>query len=1203
MAEREDLLQALQERLQRVSATQDPSLVLEQAALTQAARLAETLRGDKTDLQALHLLGWLSWYRYLALPEGQDRADLDTAVDAFTPCFINGSESLPEPLLPVLAGRAVSIAAEVLSRALGPASQALLPAAVQLWQRIVNATPADHPERAGMLSNLGIALRTRFERTGAMTDLNEAIQRQHQAVQVTPTDHPDRAAMLSNLGSALHERFRRTGAVTDLNDAIQQLHQAVQITPTDHPNSAGRLSILGIALRTRFERTGAMTDLNDAIQRQHQAVQVTPTDHPSRAMYLSNLGSALHERFRRTGAMTDLNDAIQRQHQAVQITPTDHPNSAQMLSNLGIALQARFERTGATTDLNDAIQQLHQAVQITPTDHPNSAQMLSNLGIALQTRFERTGATTDLNEAIQQQQQAVQVIPADHPDRAGMLSNLGIALQTRFERTGATTDLNEAIQQLHQAVQVIPADHPNSAMYLSNLGIALRERFRRTGAMTDLNEAIQQLHQAVQVIPTDHPNSAAMLSNLGIALHERFRRTGAMTDLNEAIQQLHQAVQVTPTDHPNSAGRLSNLGIALQARFERTGATTDLNEAIQRQQQAVQVIPADHPDRAGMLSNLGIALQARFERTELQGDLDAALSAYMDAADIKAAAPSIRIGAARAGASLAASLQPGRAADLLEEAVRLLPQVAPPRLERSDQQHAIGRSAGLASDAAALALADLDTPTGERATRALRLLETARAVLLSQALHTRSDLTDLRERHPKLATRFVELRELLDQTIDPMPPASATTSVQEAATPRFEQAAWDRRQLAEEFTALLDHIRTLDGFGSFALPPTTEQLLAQAISGPVAVFTVSRHRSDALLLTTGGITALELPALTPDTVIDQIIAFHQALHTTTDLSTSLADRIGAQKAIRDILGWLWNVAAEPVLSALGYHRPPAPGRPWPRVWWATGGLLGLLPLHAAGHYTDPPDPQHRTVMDRVVSSYTPTVGALHHARQHIAAHPTPSHRGLIVAMPTTPGLPGQGRLPNVPAEAAIVRAHLPDPVLLAEPGDDAPADPSQVPTRANVLARLPGCAIAHFACHGLSNLADPSSSHLLLHDHQTTPLTIAALARVALDEANLAYLSACSTAFTATTELLDEAIHLASAFQLAGFPHVIGTLWPIDDAIAVTIADAFYTALTTNGGTLDPSRAAYALHQAIRAARDNYPTTPSLWAAHIHAGA
>jgi hypothetical protein len=71
--------------------------------------------------------------------------------------------------------------------------------------------------------------------------------------------------------------------------------------------------------------------------------------------------------------------------------------------------------------------------------------------------------------------------------------------------------------------------------------------------------------------------------------------------------------------------------------------------------------------------------------------------------------------------------------------------------------------------------------------------------------------------------------------------------------------------------------------------------------------------------------------------------------------------------------------------------------------------------------------------------------------------------------------------------------------------------------------------------------------------------------------------------------LLDEAIHLTSAFQLAGSRHVIGTLWRIDSEVAV---DA-----------VDTGRAARTLHQVVLAARNARPRAPSLWAAYVHAGA
>src|SRR5579859_1668039 len=144
--------------------------------------------------------------------------------------------------------------------------------------------------------------------------------------------------------------------------------------------------------------------------------------------------------------------------------------------------------------------------------------------------------------------------------------------------------------------------------------------------------------------------------------------------------------------------------------------------------------------------------------------------------------------------------------------------------------------------------------------------------------------------------------------------------------------------------------------------------------GPVVVFNVAAHRSDAIMLTSGGITSQPLPGLGQAKLVEQVNTFYQALDTITGTGSPL-DQIRAEEALRRVLSWLWDNAAGPVLDALGYN---APGEPRPRLWWVPGGLLSFLPIHAAGHHTSSPDPAGRTVMDRAISSYAPTITALAH---------------------------------------------------------------------------------------------------------------------------------------------------------------------------------------------------------------------------------
>ncbi|HEU5472924.1 MAG TPA: CHAT domain-containing protein [Actinophytocola sp.] len=250
-----------------------------------------------------------------------------------------------------------------------------------------------------------------------------------------------------------------------------------------------------------------------------------------------------------------------------------------------------------------------------------------------------------------------------------------------------------------------------------------------------------------------------------------------------------------------------------------------------------------------------------------------------------------------------------------------------------------------------------------------------------------------------------------------------------------------------------------------------------------------------------------------------------------------------------------------------------------------GGALSFLPLHAAGHHGTALDEVPRTVLDRVVCSVTPTLRALAYSRRAAGSPRRPSDWAVVVAMPKTPGR--HADLSGAEAEAAVIERHFPGEVDILT-GTEATHDA--------VLKALTGARWAHFACHGHSDLADPSAGQLVLADHHNRPLTVVDLARLRMNDAELAFLSACSTA-RPSGRLADEAIHLASAFQLAGYRHVIGTLWWIGDLPAVDVADLIYSAIADGAGVAE------AVHGATRRMRERWLHDPAVWASYVHVGA
>jgi hypothetical protein len=111
---------------------------------------------------------------------------------------------------------------------------------------------------------------------------------------------------------------------------------------------------------------------------------------------------------------------------------------------------------------------------------------------------------------------------------------------------------------------------------------------------------------------------------------------------------------------------------------------------------------------------------------------------------------------------------------------------------------------------------------------------------------------------------------------------------------------------------------------------------------------------------------------------------------------------------------------------------------------------------------------------------------------------------------------------------------------------------------------------------------------LLLDNRQSNPLTVASLLEMNLRQSPpfLAYLSACGTGRINNEKFFDESIHLISACNLAGFCHVIGTLWEVDDELCVDMARITYEWIR-DGGMTDES-VCRGLHDATRELRDRW---------------
>jgi CHAT domain-containing protein len=191
--------------------------------------------------------------------------------------------------------------------------------------------------------------------------------------------------------------------------------------------------------------------------------------------------------------------------------------------------------------------------------------------------------------------------------------------------------------------------------------------------------------------------------------------------------------------------------------------------------------------------------------------------------------------------------------------------------------------------------------------------------------------------------------------------------------------------------------------------------------------------------------------------------------------------------------------------------------------------MSSLPLHAAGIY----DGTHREACaDYVVSSYTPTVTTLLRAqrasaplrRDHLSVTLVAEKRAQDTTLLTIHGVDEE--IENV---AAVTQSRNVQNIH-QQVGSTTVTGTSAMMQAANIV---------HLACHGIQDTGNAMQSGFCLGDGR---LTIAKLMELKLDNAFLAFLSACETA-KGDKEQPDQAMHLAAAMLFSGFKSVVATMW------------------------------------------------------------
>lgn len=1027
--------------------------------------------------------------------------------------------------------------------------------------------------------NLANSLRQQYEVCNISQALDDSIALFEEAL-LEETSPLGRPKLLNGLCAGLMDKYHAFNEENYLERACSAGKQAVEESDDEHPFRATFLDTYSSALYSAFRRDTDTGLLIEAINYGYEAIAIGQGSFQLPLFY-TNLAASLLTLYRARPESCNLDKVIVMLESAHQTFPDGHSHAGYCTLLHAKGLRYRFERDGSDSDIRKCCELLRALIDQTPPDHRLFEDYRAALGCALIRNYDLTGSVEDLDLAVNHLKTAINNLPSSGAQVSAVLGDLGVALVARFEARGSSDDIHQAEIAYQRSLESLTETSPDYTLPivgLANVRLRSYQEMDRNGA--DLDSAIELYQDALSRDFLWESLRCARLATLAYALQTRYDLTSSEADWDTCILSSQEALALS-LDSPGNGHRshcLGQLGNASLQRYqsmdEDSRRPDHLDEAISNLSAALDGVPDSHPFQAMFQNNLGLSYDLRYRISQSRLDYNSAIAAYRAAMNVNTASPLLRTTAAYRGLVLVGRDDLLISVEFAEKAVELLPLLSPRVLQRSDQEHMISMFSGIGTYSAAIMLENQSSVTN-----AIRALETSRGIMNSALIETRTEFSALEGQHPELASNFEQLRNQLDSS-------GSWLAASTGGTQTLNMHSEHRLALSKAFDTLVKHIRTLQGFQSFLRPPMYNDLQSLLPGGFIVLINVSSFRSDALMV--GKEHSIYLPDLRLPEMADRANAFIRALSEDNSVR-----RRETNDCIREVLSWLWRCLVRPVYAYLQTQTAQRPIR----VCWIPIGTMAVFPIHAATDIDT-----EECALDILVSSYGTTLKEIQYARQHRKPGANPN-TALLAYMTETPNLSTLRYAADEATGVAALLANHSQTTILKEP------------SKTDILSHIDSSAIVHLSCHGFADAANPSASRIYLHDWQIDPLTVADIAARRLPSAQMAYLSACHAAVGRAAVLQDEGIHLAGAFQIAGFPRVVGTLWQVDDRRAMEVSRRVWASLLGGDGGIEYERLAESVNAALRWLREKTKTVevdgiemefeendPFIWAPIVYVG-
>ncbi|MCJ1452098.1 hypothetical protein MMC28_002439 [Mycoblastus sanguinarius] len=1006
-----------------------------------------------------------------------------------------------------------------------------------------------------------------YEMTGERWMLDESIEIICEVLVACPYTHPDITDTVIFAATCLKDRAELDACIDDLDVMIELLRLGVNTEDSSGDGPALFRLILAEGLALRYDIREQENDIAEAenMIKASEDLKV----HVRHDVYRNLVkGGVFHIRFKKYRQHKDIVASAQAYTDALIGLGKEsaRPSPVKFSTSMKLAqvLREGYHKKPASLMLfgahGVAKRVLAEAVahcQDWQSDH-TMIEVHRTLGEIQRSRYYRYLTMEILDDSISHFRQCVKLTSRQDARFGARAARLSAMLRVYFTSNQTSSfhgpiARHEAVYWIQQLLQSSRPFQPAEMQEcLMEIGDLLQDLHRGPRTVEVLDRAISHYLCAVNIKHTDFDECVGVWRRVAQALIDKGDLTGRFEVYESAQVYLDKIETLATQRNCRTTGHLPLLARLHEAKYNLKGAVEDATRAVEVYYKVF------HNSRYEAHEKITAARRYTIFMVRLSLEHDSKSRELIQKFE-------------------ASQFTSTKLDDARTYTIDLMLQLVSDGSDRSQQLSAIRREA-----LTPLFCLWSSRQANKSAFEMVRLYERGRSVLWDRLINSKTQTEMLEEKHKELATRYRDLRRLLANPTEPDPHLSTLPQ--------------DRYQTAAELDEVIKEIHGKTGFEDFLLLPLSKEETQNFASQGSIIYLINGNTNGpgfALTISSGSVSVVNLPGFTENRCREHYGQLQRVFASWNDAPDQM------DQLLSETLKWLWYSAAEPVLQALRLLREDGNSNILPRVWWVTSNWISRLPIHAAGDHKLARNGRiPSSVMDNVVSSYTPTLRALKYSRARLdqliqrASNSSALGKAMLVAMQDTPD---RQKLKNAVPEVVLVRAIL-------EPYIKSTLLLSPKVTRKDVIQNLRKCTIAHLACHGEADHDDPLRSKLLFQDWGPKALRVGFLMRMEMANCQLAYLSACQTAVIQDEELAEEGLHLSGAFQMAGVPNTIATSWAILDKEAVDVAVGFYRGLRDESGDLDVRRCARSLHATIIEVRDR-GSSPYVWGSYAHFGA